>query len=64
MTAREVIKRRTDAGWYEVRQSGSHKQFKHDQKPGLVTVPVHGSKDIPPGTLANIFRQAGWDQSQ
>jgi predicted RNA binding protein YcfA (HicA-like mRNA interferase family) len=61
MTARQVIRRLTDEGWYEVRQSGSHKQFKHDEKPGLVTVPVHGSKEIPKRTLASIFRQAGWN---
>ena len=60
MTSRQVIRRLLDEGWYEVRQSGGHKQFRHDEKPGLVTVPTHGSKDIPPGTLANIFRQAGW----
>jgi predicted RNA binding protein YcfA (HicA-like mRNA interferase family) len=63
MTAREVIRRLTGEGWYEVRQSGGHKQFKHDQKPGLVTVPVHGSKAIPKRTLASIFRQAGWKTS-
>ncbi|HLG16796.1 MAG TPA: type II toxin-antitoxin system HicA family toxin [Blastocatellia bacterium] len=39
---------------------GSHKQFKHDEKPGLVTPPVHGKKDLPKGTLASISRQAGW----
>jgi predicted RNA binding protein YcfA (HicA-like mRNA interferase family) len=61
MTAREVIRRLKDEGWHEVRQSGGHKQFKHDEKAGLVTVCTHGSKDIPPGTLANIFRQAGWN---
>jgi predicted RNA binding protein YcfA (HicA-like mRNA interferase family) len=60
MTSREVIKRLKDEGWYEVRQAGSHKQFKHDKKTGLVTVPIHGNKDIPKGTLASIFKQAGW----
>ncbi|MBI3652292.1 MAG: type II toxin-antitoxin system HicA family toxin [Acidobacteria bacterium] len=60
MTAKEVIKRLKAEGWYEVRQVGSHKQFKHDIKSGLVTVPVHGNKDLPKGTLASIFKQAGW----
>jgi predicted RNA binding protein YcfA (HicA-like mRNA interferase family) len=62
MTARQVIRRLTDDGWYEVRHSGGHKQFKHDDKPGLVTVPVHGSKGIPKRTLASIYRQARWDK--
>ena len=60
MTSRAVIRRLLDEGWGEVRQKGSHKQFKHPDKPGLVTVPTHGSKDIPAGTLDKIFRQAGW----
>jgi predicted RNA binding protein YcfA (HicA-like mRNA interferase family) len=34
MTSREVIRRLLDEGWYEVRQKGGHKQFKHDEKPG------------------------------
>ena len=35
-------------------------QFIHDAKPGKVTVPNHGSIDIPKFILANIWRQAGW----
>jgi predicted RNA binding protein YcfA (HicA-like mRNA interferase family) len=43
----------------QVAQSGSHKQFKHPVKAGKVTVADHGSKDIPPGTLNSILKQAG-----
>ena len=60
MTARQLITRLESEGWFEVDQKGSHKQFKHNDKPGRVTVPVHGNKDIPKGTLASISRQAGW----
>jgi predicted RNA binding protein YcfA (HicA-like mRNA interferase family) len=60
LTAKQVITRLLAEGWYEVAHSGSHKQFKHNDRPGKVTVPVHGNKDIPKGTLASIFRQAGW----
>lgn len=38
MKAREVIRMIEKDGWYLVRQKGSHKQFKHKTKPGLVTV--------------------------
>ncbi len=62
MTARQVIKRLEEDGWYEVRQSGSHKQFQHDTKLGTVTVPMHRG-DIPRGTLRNIFRQAGLENT-
>lgn len=43
-----------------LRHSGSHKQFKHEDKPALITVPVHGSKDLAKGTLVSISKQAGW----
>jgi predicted RNA binding protein YcfA (HicA-like mRNA interferase family) len=46
-------------GWTDVRSRGSHLQLKHPTKPGLVTVPMHGARDIKPGTLAAIERQSG-----
>ena len=59
MTTREVEKRLRKDGWYEVRQTGGHRHFKHDDKPGIVTVPVHPG-DIRIGTLRDIYQQAGW----
>ena len=32
MTVKEIIKILKKDGWYEVRQDGSHKQFKHPFK--------------------------------
>ncbi|CAN7307464.1 type II toxin-antitoxin system HicA family toxin [Phenylobacterium sp. LjRoot164] len=58
MESREIIKALEADGWVEVAHKGSHKQFKHHTKPGRVTVP-HPKKDIPPGTLRSIERQAG-----
>lgn len=58
MDSREVIKMLTSDGWYLDRVRGSHHQFKHPTKPGLVTV-KHPAKDIPKGTLGSIKRQAG-----
>jgi len=46
-------------GWVLKAQKGSHKQFIHPEKPGKVTVADHGKKDIPPGTLNSILKQAG-----
>ena len=37
---------------------GSHRQYEHPIKKGLVTVPGHFGDDMPPGTLASVFRQA------
>lgn len=53
MKSNEVIKRLEADGWFEVNQTGSHKQFKHPMKKGRVTVP-HPKKDMPIGTLKSI----------
>lgn len=58
MNSREIIRRIAEDGWFEVDQSGSHKQFKHALKPGRVTVP-HPKKEVPIGTLKSIEKQAG-----
>ena len=50
-----------DDGWTLVVIRGSHRQFKHPTKKGRVTVAGKPSDTIPPGTLASLFRQAGWD---
>ena len=59
MDSREIIRRLRDDGWSLARTKGSHHQFKHPQKPGLVTVP-HPKRDLPKGTVNSIFPQAGW----
>ncbi len=38
---------------------GSHRQYKHLLKRGVVTVAGHPSLDLPPGTLKSILKQAG-----
>jgi predicted RNA binding protein YcfA (HicA-like mRNA interferase family) len=58
MDSKTVIKALERDGWREVRQKGSHKQFHHQTKPGVVTVP-HPKKDLSPGTLRSIERQSG-----
>jgi len=59
MNSRDVIKRLKREGWRLVHIKGDHHQFKHPDKPGRVTVP-HPKRDLPTGTLRNIYRQAGW----
>ena len=46
-------------GWFLVATRGSHRQFKHSDKPGRVTVPGKPSHDLAPGTLNSILKQAG-----
>jgi predicted RNA binding protein YcfA (HicA-like mRNA interferase family) len=45
-------------GWFLDRTRGSHRQFKHPTKPGVVTVPGKASDDIHPKTLRSVLRQA------
>jgi predicted RNA binding protein YcfA (HicA-like mRNA interferase family) len=60
-SSKEIIRRLVDDGWRLDRVEGSHHQFRHPARPGRrVTLP-HPVKDIPPGTLRSIFRQAEWD---
>ena len=58
MRSRDVISKIAAEGWVEVRQSGSHKQFRHPRKPGTVTVP-HPKSDMPTGTLKSIEKATG-----
>jgi len=59
VTAREAIRMVEADGWYRVPATGGHLQFKHATKPGRVTIPGKPGKEIPPGTLNSIKRQAG-----
>jgi predicted RNA binding protein YcfA (HicA-like mRNA interferase family) len=62
VTVREVIKLIEADGWYLDRQRSSHRQYKHPDKPGLVTVAGHPAQDLAPKTLKSILRQAGLDR--
>jgi predicted RNA binding protein YcfA (HicA-like mRNA interferase family) len=57
-SSREIIKKLKEDGWHHDRTKGSHWQFKHPSKPGLVTVP-HPQKELPIGTIKSIERQSG-----
>ena len=59
MKVKEVINLIEKEGWFLVRTKGSHRQYKHPSKSGLVTIAGKPSLDIPVGTLKSIFKQAG-----
>ena len=60
---REVIALLERLGFVEVRQRGSHKQFRHADGRST-TVPVHGSRDISPALLRQIAKDIGltWEE--
>ncbi len=52
---REVIALLASLGFMEVRQRGSHKQFRHADGRGT-TVPDHGGRDISPVLIRHIAK--------
>ena len=52
---REVVARLERLGFIEVRQRGSHKQFRHADG-RVTTVPMHAGRDISPTLLRQISR--------
>ena len=59
MKVRDLIKMVENDGWRYMYTTGSHRHFKHPEKPGKVTIPGHPSDEIPLGTLKSILKQAG-----
>jgi len=58
LRSREVISILEALGFAEVRQRGSHKQFRHPDGRGT-TVPMHAGRDISPILLRQIARDIG-----
>jgi predicted RNA binding protein YcfA (HicA-like mRNA interferase family) len=57
MKVRDVIRLLEQNGWAEMRSRGSHRNFKHPQKPSVVTVPGNDGKELAPGTLNVILKR-------
>jgi predicted RNA binding protein YcfA (HicA-like mRNA interferase family) len=56
---RDVLRMIEEDGWVLVRTRGSHRQYRHPVKLGLVTVPGKPGDDLAPGTLNSVLKQAG-----
>ena len=59
MKIRDVLVLLKEEGWHLAVTKGSHRQFKHLEKSGRVTVAGKPNDDLPPGTLNSILKQAG-----
>ena len=44
-------------GWKLKRINGSHHIFSHPTNPNILTVPVHGNRDLKRGTLSEALPQ-------
>jgi predicted RNA binding protein YcfA (HicA-like mRNA interferase family) len=56
----EILIMLREDGWILIAQKGSHRQFKHPEKKGRVTVKGKPSETLSQFLLNNIFKQAGW----
>jgi predicted RNA binding protein YcfA (HicA-like mRNA interferase family) len=59
--SRDIIARLKKDGFEEISVRGSHHKYAHPILRRIVIVP-HPRKDIPPGTVRSIYRQAGWQK--
>lgn len=66
LTGREIVKALTRAGFQIRNQTGSHVHLvgTSESVKRLVTVPDHGNKEIPIGTMLSILRQAGLSRDE
>jgi predicted RNA binding protein YcfA (HicA-like mRNA interferase family) len=62
MNVREIIRRIEADGWYRIKAKGGHRQYKHPEKPGRVTVPGKMKADLDKKTEKSILRQAGLEE--
>ncbi len=62
ITPKKLLQFLKKKGFYVSRQSGSHMILHHNEdSTKRVTLPIH-NKDLKPGTLSSILKQAGIDK--
>jgi mRNA interferase HicA len=59
MKSSELQRKLKRAGWFEVRQSGSHIIMRHNDKTNMLVVPRHGTKEVAKGLAEDLLKQAG-----
>ena len=64
MKVREVIRLLEADGWALVTTKGSHRQFKHPQRPGRVTISGHFGDEMPKGTFASVKTAGGMEGTE
>lgn len=64
ITPKKLLKFLIKKGFYKHHQVGSHLVLKSNNNPELrVTLPMH-NRDLKPGTLNSILKQAGIDKKE
>jgi predicted RNA binding protein YcfA (HicA-like mRNA interferase family) len=58
MKFRDIVVMLKEDGWILARTRGSHRQYKHRSKIGVVTLAGKPGDDLAPGTLNSVLKQA------
>lgn len=64
LTGKQVIRALEKGGWSVKNVVGSYHHLTHPEKPGKVSVPVHGNEDIGLKLLNLILKQAGLNREE
>ena len=56
----KVVERR---GWELKRVTGSHHIYTKQGSEVILSIPVHGNRDLPTGTLKSIMKDAGLSEN-
>ena len=59
MKVRDLIRLLEANGWFLSRTRGSHRQFSHPDRSGVLTVSGNLGRDVPPGTASAVLKAAG-----
>jgi predicted RNA binding protein YcfA (HicA-like mRNA interferase family) len=59
MTARQLCKLLEREGWLLKRINGSHHIYSKPGQDKILSIPVHGNKNLKPGILSHLLSQAG-----
>lgn len=61
---KHLIKFLEENGFVFKRAKGSHQLYYNSVSNKMVTVPVHGGKDMKKGTFLAVIKQAGLDKNE
>jgi predicted RNA binding protein YcfA (HicA-like mRNA interferase family) len=59
VSGKKLVQALERGGFHLSHVRGSHYYFRKPGDTGLVSIPVHGNRDLPLGTLRAILHQAG-----
>jgi predicted RNA binding protein YcfA (HicA-like mRNA interferase family) len=57
--SKDLVRVAQKLGFVMDRQRGSHAVYYRDRDRARVVIPIHGGRDVPPGTLRDIIEDLG-----